>query len=153
MARRGSWPAPNLWPQKPGWRFCGKVEMQVLYHSCPSSRSFLLIPILSRCSCSHFRRIECHRAQLLRYWRVCLTILFRAGSQPPSSDAFCLFYDAQTKTVKALNGSGHSPAKLTLDYVRRRGINGGQIPLTDLNSVTVPGAIYLVFSSFRTSKT
>ncbi|KAF8560254.1 gamma-glutamyltranspeptidase [Imleria badia] len=55
-------------------------------------------------------------------------------------DAFCLFYDAQTKTVKALNGSGHSPAKLTLDYVRQRGINGGQIPLTNLNSVTVPGA-------------
>ncbi|KAF8846268.1 gamma-glutamyltranspeptidase [Paxillus ammoniavirescens] len=55
-------------------------------------------------------------------------------------DAFCLFYDAQTKTVKALNGSGHSPAKLTLDYLRQRGIKGGQIPLTDLNSVTVPGA-------------
>ncbi|KIJ21860.1 hypothetical protein PAXINDRAFT_165225 [Paxillus involutus ATCC 200175] len=55
-------------------------------------------------------------------------------------DAFCLFYDAQAKTVKALNGSGHSPAKLTLDYLRQRGIKGGQIPLTDLNSVTVPGA-------------
>ncbi|KAH7928509.1 gamma-glutamyltranspeptidase [Leucogyrophana mollusca] len=55
-------------------------------------------------------------------------------------DAFCLFYDAQTKTVKALNGSGHSPQKLTLDYMRQRGIKGGQIPLTDLNSVTVPGA-------------
>ncbi|KAH0838216.1 gamma-glutamyltranspeptidase [Lanmaoa asiatica] len=55
-------------------------------------------------------------------------------------DAFCLFYDAQTKTVKALNGSGHSPARLSLDHMRRRGINGGQIPLTDLNSVTVPGA-------------
>ncbi|KAG9314267.1 gamma-glutamyltranspeptidase [Chiua virens] len=55
-------------------------------------------------------------------------------------DAFCLFYDAQTKTVKALNGSGHSPAKLNLDYMRQRGINGGQIPLTDINSVTVPGA-------------
>ncbi|KAG8219710.1 gamma-glutamyltranspeptidase [Butyriboletus roseoflavus] len=55
-------------------------------------------------------------------------------------DAFCLFYDAQSKTVKALNGSGRSPAKLTLDYMRQRGINGGQIPLTDLNAVTVPGA-------------
>ncbi|KIJ68573.1 hypothetical protein HYDPIDRAFT_106777 [Hydnomerulius pinastri MD-312] len=55
-------------------------------------------------------------------------------------DAFCLFYDAKTKTVKALNGSGHSPTKLTLEYMRQRGINGGQIPLTDLNSVTVPGA-------------
>lgn len=76
----------------------------------------------------------------------------RAGSQPPSSDAFCLFYDAQTKTVKALNGSGHSPAKLTLDYMRQRGINGGQIPLTDLNSVTVPGTVYSLVASCYTSK-
>ncbi|KAF5384853.1 hypothetical protein D9615_001503 [Tricholomella constricta] len=54
-------------------------------------------------------------------------------------DAFCLFYDAATKTVKALNGSGRSPEKLTLDYARSRG-HSGRIPLTDLNSVTVPGA-------------
>ncbi|OAX44171.1 gamma-glutamyltranspeptidase [Rhizopogon vinicolor AM-OR11-026] len=55
-------------------------------------------------------------------------------------DAFCLFYDAETKTIKALNGSGHAPQKLSIEYLRQRGINGGQIPLTDLNSVTVPGA-------------
>ncbi|KAL5518777.1 hypothetical protein ACEPAH_460 [Sanghuangporus vaninii] len=55
-------------------------------------------------------------------------------------DAFCLFYDAKTKQVKALNGSGHSPQKLSIDYVRSRGITGHSIPLTDLNCVTVPGA-------------
>ncbi|KAL0951352.1 hypothetical protein HGRIS_008056 [Hohenbuehelia grisea] len=55
-------------------------------------------------------------------------------------DAFCLFYDAKTKKVKALNGSGHSPKKLTLEYARERGLTGPSIPLTDLNSVTVPGA-------------
>ncbi|KAJ7786191.1 gamma-glutamyltranspeptidase [Mycena metata] len=55
-------------------------------------------------------------------------------------DAFCLFYDAKTKTVKALNGSGHSPQKLTLEYLRERGVTGSSIPLTDINSVTVPGA-------------
>ncbi|KAI5122574.1 hypothetical protein M0805_004791 [Coniferiporia weirii] len=55
-------------------------------------------------------------------------------------DAFCLFYDAETRQVKALNGSGHSPQKLTIDYVRSRGVLGNSIPLTDLNCVTVPGA-------------
>ncbi|TRM66441.1 nucleophile aminohydrolase [Schizophyllum amplum] len=55
-------------------------------------------------------------------------------------DAFCLFYDAQTKTVKALNGSGRSPEKLTIDHLRQRGIPGKKIPVTDINSATVPGA-------------
>ncbi|KAG2075027.1 gamma-glutamyltranspeptidase [Suillus decipiens] len=55
-------------------------------------------------------------------------------------DAFCLFYDAKTGAIKAMNGSGHSPQKLSVDHMRQRGVNGAQIPLTDLNSVTVPGA-------------
>ncbi|KAJ3750548.1 gamma-glutamyltranspeptidase [Lentinula detonsa] len=55
-------------------------------------------------------------------------------------DAFCLFFDAKTKQVKALNGSGRSPEKLTLDYARSRGLTGRSIPTTDLNAVTVPGA-------------
>lgn len=54
-------------------------------------------------------------------------------------DAFCLFYDTTTKAVKSLNGSGHSPAKLTLEYALQRGWEGN-IPMTDLNTVTVPGA-------------
>ncbi|PPQ83910.1 hypothetical protein CVT26_009087, partial [Gymnopilus dilepis] len=54
-------------------------------------------------------------------------------------DAFCLFYDAKTKQVKALNGSGRAPAKLNIDYLLERGLKS-RIPLTDLNSVTVPGA-------------
>ena len=55
-----------------------------------------------------------------------------------ASDAFCLFYSAKTHDVKALNGSGRSPQKLTIEYARQRGLEG-QIPHTDLNSVTVPG--------------
>ncbi|THV07664.1 gamma-glutamyltranspeptidase [Dendrothele bispora CBS 962.96] len=55
-------------------------------------------------------------------------------------DAFCLFYNAKTKTIKAMNGSGHSPKKLTLEHVRQRGNKGPSLPATDLNSVTVPGA-------------
>ena len=50
-----------------------------------------------------------------------------------------MFYDAQTKTVKAFNGSGHSPAKLNIDHVRSQGVTGNKIPATNLNSVTVPG--------------
>lgn len=54
-------------------------------------------------------------------------------------DAFCLFYDGTTRSVKALNGSGRAPEKLSIEYLRSRGITG-KIPPTDLNSVTVPGA-------------
>ncbi|KIM28864.1 hypothetical protein M408DRAFT_134450 [Serendipita vermifera MAFF 305830] len=55
-------------------------------------------------------------------------------------DAFALFYNAQTKRVHALNGSGRSPKSLTIEKLKERGITGKSIPLTDLNSVTVPGA-------------
>ncbi|KAI0257437.1 nucleophile aminohydrolase [Lactifluus subvellereus] len=54
-------------------------------------------------------------------------------------DAFCLFYDAKTRSVKALNGSGRAPEKLSIEHLRSRGITE-RIPTTDLNSVTVPGA-------------
>lgn len=54
-------------------------------------------------------------------------------------DAFCLYFDAKTKKITALNGSGRAPMRLSVDYVRERGVKGNSIPLTDLNSVTVPG--------------
>jgi gamma-glutamyltranspeptidase / glutathione hydrolase len=50
-----------------------------------------------------------------------------------------LFYNAQTKKVHALNGSGRSPKSLTPEKLKERGFTGKSIPLTDLNSVTVPG--------------
>lgn len=55
------------------------------------------------------------------------------------SDAFCLNYDGTTRSVKALNGSGRAPERLSIEYLRSRGITGN-IPPTDLNSVTVPGS-------------
>lgn len=55
-------------------------------------------------------------------------------------DIFCLFYDASSNTVRGINGSGKSPQALTLEYLRSIGIKGREIPLTNLNSVTVPGA-------------
>lgn len=54
-------------------------------------------------------------------------------------DAFALVYDAQTRTVRALNGSGRAPAALSRDLFVKRGLNS--IPLTGMLPVTVPGAV------------
>ena len=57
---------------------------------------------------------------------------------------FCLFYDAQTKKVRALNGSGRAGQRCDLENVRTRlgMMEGemGQIPLDSAMAVTVPGA-------------
>ncbi|KAF0461299.1 gamma-glutamyltranspeptidase [Gigaspora margarita] len=58
-------------------------------------------------------------------------------------DCFCLFYDAKTKKVSGLNGSGRSPANLTLEHVLKNvpNLDGKkQIPDLNINAVTVPGA-------------
>ncbi|KAH7135598.1 acylase ACY 1 [Dendryphion nanum] len=59
-------------------------------------------------------------------------------------DAFCLFYDAKTKKVHALNGSGRSGQNVTLQQIRKDlsipDGKDGRIPLTSVHSVTVPGA-------------
>lgn len=59
-------------------------------------------------------------------------------------DMFCLFYNAQTKKVHALNGSGRSPARSNLEQIRHdlgmRAGEVGQIPMTSVQAVTTPGA-------------
>jgi len=54
-------------------------------------------------------------------------------------DMFALFYDAKTKRVTALNGSGRAPAALTLDRLKKEGITT-ELPPFHVHTVTVPGA-------------
>jgi gamma-glutamyltranspeptidase/glutathione hydrolase len=57
---------------------------------------------------------------------------------------FCLFYDAKSKKVHSLNGSGRYPANATLEKIRNDLNLGGNekrsIPMTSALSVTTPGA-------------
>ncbi|KAH0536425.1 hypothetical protein FGG08_006694 [Glutinoglossum americanum] len=59
-------------------------------------------------------------------------------------DMFCLYYSAETKSVRALNGSGRSASDSSLERTRRElGIPEGEpgtIPVTNIHAVTVPGA-------------
>ncbi|KAK0754546.1 nucleophile aminohydrolase [Schizothecium vesticola] len=60
-------------------------------------------------------------------------------------DMFCLYYDAATGSVSALNGSGRSGAACTLDRIRQElglpdGATGATIPMSSVHAVTVPGA-------------
>ena len=54
-------------------------------------------------------------------------------------DCFALYYDAATRQVTALNGSGRAPAGLTLELVRRAGLTEGLPPYHPF-TITVPGA-------------
>ncbi len=53
-------------------------------------------------------------------------------------DMFALYFDAHTRQVTALNGSGRAPAALSLERLQREGIN--ELPPFHPYTVTVPGA-------------
>lgn len=58
-------------------------------------------------------------------------------------DCFLLFYEAKTKSVRALNGSGRSPAALTRERAMQDfgGTTTKYVPRAHGHSVTVPGAV------------
>jgi gamma-glutamyltranspeptidase / glutathione hydrolase len=67
------------------------------------------------------------------------------GVVEPSSigiggDAFCLFYSAKEKALKALDASGRSPYAMNLDFCRKSGFGG--MPQRGIHSVTLPGAVH-----------
>ena len=63
-----------------------------------------------------------------------------ASSIGIGSDAFCLFYSAKEKKIKALDASGRSPYAASLDFCRKSGFK--EMPQRGIHSVTVPGAVH-----------
>ncbi|MGA7195378.1 MAG: gamma-glutamyltransferase family protein [Anaerolineales bacterium] len=53
-------------------------------------------------------------------------------------DMFALFFDAKTKRISALNGSGRAPASLTLERLKKEVIQ--ELPPYHPYTITVPGA-------------
>ncbi|ODQ80701.1 hypothetical protein BABINDRAFT_160934 [Babjeviella inositovora NRRL Y-12698] len=66
-------------------------------------------------------------------------------TEPPSTgiggDCFALYYNARSKTVEGINGTGRAAKKVTVDMVRKSGIEGPRMPATSIYTVNVPGAI------------
>jgi len=54
-------------------------------------------------------------------------------------DLFAIVYDAKTGKLYSLNASGWSPAGLTIEFLKGKGIT--EMPQDGIQSVTVPGAV------------
>jgi gamma-glutamyltranspeptidase / glutathione hydrolase len=54
-------------------------------------------------------------------------------------DLFAIVYDAKTKKLYGLNASGWAPAKLTIAYLKQKGLD--KVPEHGIDSVTIPGAV------------
>ncbi len=82
----------------------------------------------------------------------CIAMALTSGVVLPDmcglgGDAFLLYYDAKTKKITAMNGSGGAPAKATLDYFKSHGYQ--KVPHDGMLSVTVPGAVDVYFEALK----
>lgn len=55
-------------------------------------------------------------------------------------DCFALYYEAQSGKVTAMNGSGRAPQALSIEQLRKEGVDGNNIPGLNVHAITVPGA-------------
>jgi gamma-glutamyltranspeptidase / glutathione hydrolase len=55
-------------------------------------------------------------------------------------DLFAIVYEAKTGKLYGLNASGWAPAKLSIEFLKSKGISG-EMPQSGIQSVTVPGAV------------
>lgn len=54
-------------------------------------------------------------------------------------DCFVLYFEAATRQIRSLNGSGRAPANLSLEMLQQRGM-GRELPPFHALTITVPGA-------------
>src|SRR5881398_2741536 len=54
-------------------------------------------------------------------------------------DLFLIYWDAKTGKLYGLNSSGWAPRKLSIDFLKKRGITA--MPQDGIHSVTVPGTV------------
>ncbi|MEL6406052.1 MAG: gamma-glutamyltransferase [Chloroflexota bacterium] len=66
--------------------------------------------------------------------------VFEPSATGIGGDCFALYYDAKSKKVTAMNGSGRAPKALTIEDVRNSGVEGNSIPGLNVHAITVPGA-------------